>query len=375
MRLINALEERALAVVARCPGTQNAAAVHAASLQQGGTSRWNGDTAQGQRNHGEGPTLMTVAVLGEALVDLILAPDGSYRPHLGGSPFNVAVGLARQGLRVSYLSPFSDDVFGHQLSAALARENVVMPLTRRSGWPTSLALVTLDEHGQPSYRLYREGIADKDISADEIIGALPDDLSFFHTGSLAITPSQLPKLRIVFEELQRRAIPISLDINIRLKGSMEREKYLQGVRDLLPAASLVKASDEDIDAFSLGLNSRHSAEIFFREMNGGMLALTEGGSGVCLFSRQGVVEVPAFKVADIADTVGAGDTFHSALLASLCRRAPQPSLTSLQALSSESLEACLSFACAAAAINVSRQGCSPPSREDVETFLREARGP
>ncbi|WOJ92460.1 carbohydrate kinase [Congregibacter variabilis] len=312
---------------------------------------------------------MTIAVLGEALVDLILAPDGSFRPHLGGSPFNVAIGLARQGLHASYLSPFSDDAFGQQLISALVRENVAMPTTRRSAWPTSLALVTLEEDGQPSYRLYREGIADKDISAQEIIDKLPDDLSLFHTGSLAITPSQLPKLRTVFGELQRRGVPISLDINIRLKGSMDREKYLQGVRDLLPAASLVKASDEDIDAFSLGFNARGSAEILYKEMNGGMLALTEGGSGVCLFSPQGLVEVPGFKVVNVADTVGAGDTFHSALLAALCRSAPEVSVPALQALSTASLESSLYFACAAAAINVSRQGCSPPTYDEVEAFL------
>ena len=111
---------------------------------------------------------MSVAVVGEALIDFIVGDDGAYRPHLGGSPFNVAIGLAREGIQVSYLSPFSDDTFGDQLHDALASEGVQLPLARRSRWPTSLALVTIDEHGMPTYRLYREGIADKDTSYDEI---------------------------------------------------------------------------------------------------------------------------------------------------------------------------------------------------------------
>ena len=62
---------------------------------------------------------MTIAVLGEALIDLIVGEDGAYRPHLGGSPYNVAVGLARQGVDASYLASFSHDSFGDSLLATL----------------------------------------------------------------------------------------------------------------------------------------------------------------------------------------------------------------------------------------------------------------
>ena len=122
---------------------------------------------------------MSIAVLGEALIDLIVGDDGAYRPHLGGSPFNVAIGLARQGIPVSYLSVLSDDCFGDQLYAALTQANVAVPIGRRSLWPTSLAMVTLDDHGTPSYRLYREGIADKDTSLKEVLANLPEDVKLF----------------------------------------------------------------------------------------------------------------------------------------------------------------------------------------------------
>ena len=91
---------------------------------------------------------MTIAVLGEALIDLIAGDDGAYRPHLGGSPYNVAIGLARQGIDVSYLSSLSDDSFGDQLRESLSNEKVTVPLQRRSLWPTSLAVVTVDDGGQ-----------------------------------------------------------------------------------------------------------------------------------------------------------------------------------------------------------------------------------
>lgn len=313
---------------------------------------------------------MTIAVLGEALIDLIISEDGAYRPHLGGSPYNVAIGLARQSVEVSYLTSLSDDKFGDELRGALVREGVQVPLQRRSLWPTSLALVTVSDSGQPSYRLYREGIADKDTSLEEIVANLPDGLEVFHTGSLAITPSQIPKIVALFEELRAREVCISIDINIRLRASIDQEKYLAGVRRLLPMADLVKASDEDIQAFSLPGDLRTAAEKLHSEMNDGLLILTEGNGGAVLFtsfSDAAPIEKRAYPVEKLIDTVGAGDTFHSAFLAYLSRAGELGGIHALRGATS--LESALDYACAAAAINVSRAGCSPPTMSEVLEFM------
>ena len=314
---------------------------------------------------------MSVAVVGEALIDFIVGDDGAYRPHLGGSPFNVAIGLAREGIQVSYLSPFSDDTFGDQLHDALASEGVQLPLARRSRWPTSLALVTIDEHGMPTYRLYREGIADKDTSYDEIEQNLADDLQVFHTGSLAITPSQLPKIRKLFDLMHSKGVVVSMDINIRLRASLDTDAYLDGVRSLLPHADIVKASDEDIEALKLHKDPRTAAELAFAEMGTGMLVFTEGRGGAVLINANGSIEKSAYPIAHLEDTVGAGDTFHSAFVAALLRTGKVDK--SLSGISREALADAVDFACAAAAINVSRKGCSPPTQQEVEKFIAAAR--
>jgi len=313
---------------------------------------------------------LTVAVLGEALIDLIVGDDGAYRPHLGGSPYNVAIGLARQGVPVSYLSPFSDDTFGDHLRDSLIREGVAVPRTQRSRWPTSLALVTIDEAGQPAYRLYREGIADKDTSFEDIVACLPDDLKVFHTGSLAITPSQLPKIRKLFELMHARGVIVSVDINIRLSASLDTKAYLEGVRSLMKLADIVKASDEDIEALQLDPDPRRSAELAFAAMNSGMLVLTEGRGGAVLINAHGSIENSAYPIEPIEDTVGAGDTFHSAFLAALLK--PGQRNISLNQISQELLGDAMDFACAAAAINVSRKGCSPPTWKEVEDFIESS---
>jgi len=310
---------------------------------------------------------VTIAVLGEALIDFIAGEDGAYRPHLGGSPYNVAIGLARQGIGVRYLSSLSDDSFGDRLHRSLLREGVLLPLKRRSLWPTSLALVTLNEDGQPAYRLYREGIADKDTTYEEIIGNLPADLSVFHTGSLAITPSQLPKIRKVFDLMQDRGVLVSIDINIRVRASIDRQKYVEGVRSLLDYADIVKASDEDLLALGLSDATRSSAEIAHGEMNGGVLILTEGDGGAIVYTGNGRTTQGSYKVPVVVDTVGAGDTFHSAFLAYLSRNNELASPAS--DIPIEALSNALKYACAAAAINVTRAGCSPPTDDEVTEFL------
>lgn len=305
---------------------------------------------------------MTVAVFGEALIDLVGNDDGGYRAHLGGSPYNFAIGLARQGVGVSFLAPFSDDTFGERLRSSLEREGVAITIARRSRLPTSLALVTVGAGGVPSYRLYRQGVADADVDFDELAAHVPSGLELFHTGSLALAPEQLDKVKRLVAMLRERGTVISVDVNVRLGAVLDRDAYVAGVRSLLPLADVVKASDDDLAALGFG------AELAYEQMGGGLLVETRGGAGAVLHAADGTVARAAYPVAEVADTIGAGDAFHAAFVARLLRagalRRP------LERLARSELEAALDFACAAAAINVSRAGCSPPARAEVESFLK-----
>jgi fructokinase len=315
---------------------------------------------------------MTIVVLGEALIDLIAGDDGAYRTHLGGSPFNVAVGLARQGAEVSYVSPLSNDAFGDQLHDRLRREGVKLPLARRSARPTSLALVAVDSAGVPTYRLYREGVADLDITATEVESLLPDDLTLFHTGSLAITPDQLPAIMSLCDVLERRDVVISVDINIRLRATPDAAAYLAGVMQVIRRADIVKASDEDLASLQLHADPLEAARIAFGRMRPtGLFILTEGRGGAALVSERGVIRHPAYGVPHVADTIGAGDSFQAAILAALEVRRLDRRLPGL-GIDQSALEASLEFACAAAAINVSRVGCSPPTAAEVRDFMASA---
>lgn len=311
---------------------------------------------------------MSIAVMGEALIDFIQGDDGAYRPHLGGSPYNVAIGLARQGVDVAYLSPLASDTFGKALADSLAVEGVRIPIARRSLWPTSLALVSVDAAGLPAYTLYREGIADKDSTFDELRAHIPNDTTLFHTGSLAITPSQLPKIRQLFSFLRAEGVLISVDINIRLGASIDSKAYLDGIVSLMDACDIVKASDEDLAALALDPDPTVAVEKLYDMTKNALVIVTEGRGGAHMLAPGGRVRKPAYRVTQVADTIGAGDTFHAAFLAQLDRS--QLLDQRLGNSPTGSLERALDYACAAAAINVSRVGCVPPTHAEVEHFIR-----
>jgi fructokinase len=100
---------------------------------------------------------MTVVVAGEALVDLTPEDGGALRPLLGGSPYNVAVGLGRLEAETHYLGVLSTDAFGQQLAGRLEQDDVWLDLGARSDAPTTLAVVHLDDEGRASYGFYLDG--------------------------------------------------------------------------------------------------------------------------------------------------------------------------------------------------------------------------
>lgn len=308
---------------------------------------------------------MTIAVLGEAIADLVMQPEGHFVPHLGGSMYNVSIALARLGSSVSYLSPLSEDQFGLQFSESLEREGVIIGSSNRSKLPTSIALICLDEQGQPSYRLYRDGVADKDIDAARILELVPQNTTLFHSGSLVMTPDYLPVLREVIDSLRRKKILISMDINIRARACSNFSDYLDGIQSLLPYVDIVKASDEDLSFFPGDFEETTLAKKMHETMPNGLFILTQGSKGGLLFCGDKELPFSALQVEKIADTIGAGDTFFATFLHFLQEI---QNLTSLAQIPSGELLRILKMASNAAAFNVQRQGCCPPTKAELDNM-------
>ena len=302
----------------------------------------------------------SVWVLGEALMDCVVQADGSFMPMLGGSPFNLARAVALQGVDVGYLSPFSDDVFGQQLAAKLS-ESGAKALSPVSPKPTSLAVVNL-VNGQASYGFYRDGVADRDYNAEDIVRLLKQHPpGVLHTGSLMAMPPEHHKVMHVIQFAKALGWTISIDVNLRTRVAHDLPAYLQAVNQMAALADWLKASDEDM--LCLGWNDVHwdhteALAKKWQAMGCQRVALTFGAQGASLHIGDAHVQAVAPTV-QVVDTVGAGDTFWGSCLADWVLHDTVKHDNAAVAR----LEQTLQRALKAAAINCERVGCQPPGSE------------
>ena len=309
-----------------------------------------------------------VATAGEALIDLIGDADGRFKPCLGGAVFNLTRALARQGVQTLYLNPLSRDRFGRQLAEALENDGVCLAVPAAVQQVTSLAVVNVDSKGQPDYAFYREGVADRACSANDLIHACTQAkaLSMVCSGALALSPNDadiyLPWLASQYDAGKT----VVIDANLRPSVMPDLESYQQHVLRVLQYADIIKASDEDLACLNLpGANVIERASHLLQYSRAHFVALTCGAEGAALLSRQGqVFYAREMQKIEVTDTVGAGDCFLAGLLASVLELA-LPRAWGSTAVETQQAHYVLQNAVASASICVMRQGCEPPRREEV----------
>jgi len=310
----------------------------------------------------------SVVVCGEALVDLIPARCGDeagYVPRAGGSPYNVAIALARLEAPTAFLGRISTDVLGERLTRHLAANGVDLSYVRRSTEPTTLAFVHVEEGREPSYSFYREGTADRALSPDDVPPALPGDVRALHVGLGSITLEVEPAastLRSVMER-EHGARIVSFDPNVRPQLIDDPDAYGELLAGWLPRVDLAKVSRADLG----WLHPGDEPEAIARRWLGlgvGLVVVSLGPDGALAVWPGGSARVPGIHV-EVADTVGAGDAFTAGLLASL-RARDLLDRQRLERLSSADAIDVLTYASRVAAITCTRIGADPPSRREVE---------
>ena len=307
-----------------------------------------------------------VAVAGEVIMDLVPAgaPD-LFRAAPGGSPANVAVGLARLDIPVRLLARLSDDVLGRRLRAHLVANGVDLSHAVRAVEPSSLAIVVLDDDGSADYDFRVDGTSDWQWTDAEVADAVAEIVAL-HVGSLGLTT---PPGGEVLRRLAARArdtATVTFDPNVRhlLMGSAQATMRI--VDEVLQVADVVKASDEDIAWLAPG---RELADVASEWAARGpaLVVVTRGGDGaVAVGSSTGVVQRPGMRV-DVVDTVGAGDSFMGAVLAGLHRRdlLGADRREALRSMDAGTVTALVDEAVEVSAITCSRRGADPPTAQEL----------
>ncbi|WP_299879582.1 carbohydrate kinase [uncultured Cocleimonas sp.] len=312
-------------------------------------------------------------ICGEALIDIFV--EDNQRPPaesfpmqacVGGSPFNVAIGLARLGQSAALFTGISNDMFGKRLSTVLEEENVSQELIVKKSLPTTVAFVEKDKNGVPTYSFYGEGTADRSITSDDINFDIDDPIAI-HLGSYSIVSQPTADSLLSLVKKYSGKCLISLDPNIRAIVEPDMKVWQNRVDELVSLADIVKVSDEDLE---LMYPDTAPEEIIQKWLATGLklIVLTRGGEGSSLWSAQAHtnLETPKIKV---IDTVGAGDTYQAALLDSVGGLFAQYGNDWSEQLDENKLKEIGNFSAAAAAITCSRQGADLPTKTEVLNFI------
>jgi fructokinase len=292
-------------------------------------------------------------VIGESLVDIIRDSSGGIRSHPGGSPMNVAVGLARLGIDTTLVTQFGADDNGRLLLDHLADSAVKLDPNSITAGPTSTATATLDATGAATYDFELHwSIAPPAVGGVELI----------HTGSIgAVVEPGASSVRAALELADRSAL-LSFDPNIRPRVMGGRAEVTRRVEGLAARCHVVKMSDEDAAWLYPGRSLDEIADQYVAT-GVSLFAVTRGADG-CLMRTDAVsVRLPAPSVT-VVDTVGAGDAFMSGLLAAILTSGRTTAVVQRQ-LAEMDVESFASLALRSAAITVSRAGANPPRAEEL----------
>jgi fructokinase len=308
-----------------------------------------------------------IGCCGAALVDLV--PDGTkenaWLARPGGCPYNTAIAAARLGAETAFIGRVGTDFMGDMLFERLEANGVDTRFVARRSEPATLAFVKRSAAGDARYAFYSCGAADRSLA----LGDLPSDLGpearflVFGSISLAQEPAAATIDALVARESLRRLV--SFDPNIRPALIPDKVGYLENFSRWVSRSAIVKISSDDLEWLFPG---KTEAECMDRMLSLGasLIALTKGGEGALVRTKSAFAQAGAIKV-KVADTIGAGDTFHAALLARL-ERDGIATRSAIEALGSPELRSILNFANAAAACNCTRTGAEPPTLSELESF-------
>jgi fructokinase len=294
---------------------------------------------------------LDVIVVGEALTDVVTTTNGRLE-HPGGSPTNVAYGLGRLGITTGLLTAIAPDARGISIENHLRSAGVILLPGSKSLTRTASATAHLAPDGSARYEF--------DFSWDLAPTAPAYFPKILHTGSIAtfLSPGA-SAVKALLEQAHRHCM-ITYDPNIRpaLVGSQMEAKAI--FEELVALTDVVKLSDEDAQ-WLYPRKSLDETATHILGLGAGLAIITKGAEGSHLATAGAHINIPAVKT-KVADTIGAGDSYMSALILGFLTRGTAGFAPAV-------LEQLGHTAAAAAAITVQRPGANPPTLEELNSAV------
>jgi len=297
-------------------------------------------------------------VIGESLIDIV--EDGA--EHVGGSPLNVAVGLARLGRDVDFLTRIGDDPHGRRIADYVNASGVQLVSESQTAERTATARLAVGADGSADY------VFDLDWQLSGTPPVAPP--LFVHTGSIAAVqePGCLAVAALV--DTYRVSATITFDPNVRPSLIADRDLARERIEHLVERSDIVKVSEEDLHWIDPHRSPEQIARTWLA-LGPAIVAVTMADRGAAALCAAGVAQVPARPV-QVVDTVGAGDAFMVGLIDALWEqdRLGAERRAELAGIDLDALTAALDAAGSAAALTVTRAGADLPDRAALEAAAR-----
>ncbi|MGC8545544.1 MAG: carbohydrate kinase family protein [Athalassotoga sp.] len=296
-------------------------------------------------------------MVGENLIDLFKIDD-SFEPHVGGSPLNIAVGIARLGGHVSYITKFSYDFFGEMLKDTLKQENVDISLSMTDcDLHTTLAFAFVDERKVPKFAIWNRSTADSALSYEDLSKIRIDEFDAFHFGSILFATPAADHILKFMEDVKKMGKYIFFDPNYRPHIAKDENKYKADLLKGWKLSNIVKCSMEDAKSI---FNLDDFEDIVEMVKSIGKTVITDGENGAYVISKT-VTHIPAIRV-NVVDTTGCGDAFMAGFIYEFARND----------FNEENLVSASKFGTVTAGMAAQKIGAitSFPKLEEVKRFLK-----
>jgi fructokinase len=302
---------------------------------------------------------------GDALIDFVPTRNAEGReavmPAVGGSCLNVAIGMARLGAPTGFVGGISTDMFGRMIADHAAASNVELGFATRSDHQTTLAFVRIVA-GESHYAFYDAETATRNWAYRR--GSIPfDKVEALHVGSTTLVNDQGAAETKALIADARASSTISFDPNCRPNLVKGKPAYLARMAEFARSADLIKMSDVDF-AYLHGEEPYAQRASAMLGQGTSLVVITRGNNGaIAWHAGAGQVEVTAPMV-QVADTIGAGDSFQAALLFALHKQG-RLARQQLKDISADELRRALSFAANCAGLTCTRPGADPPWSHEI----------
>lgn len=292
-----------------------------------------------------------------------LEESTTFKKYLGGSPANIAVGMARLGKKVGFIGKVSDDQFGKFVTNYFKNEGIDTTNTSvaKNGESLGLTFTEILSPVESSILMYRNAVADLALSTEDINeNYIKNAKALLISGTaLAAEPSREAAL-LALEYAKKHNTVVIFDIDYRSYTWKSKEELLIYCSIVARSSDIILGSKEEFDfmEFSAGKSDKEIADRWISCGNK-IIVIKHGKEGSTAYTAEGgVYKIKPFPVKSLKG-FGGGDAYASSFLYGL--------------MEGWEIIDCLEFGSAAAAMLVSSHSCSEamPTVEEVREFIRK----